>query len=135
VSGRVLIDTNAYAALMAGSADVADVLSESEAVLLSAVVVGELPDGFVGGAREQENRRDLRRFRAKPRTVLVPVTDETAEWFAVLKQQLRRKGTPVPISDVWIAATCMEHGAASLSFDGHFRDIDGLRIVAIEAGG
>lgn len=134
MSGRVLIDTNAYSALMAGSTAVAGVLAESEAVLLSPIVVGELLDGFLGGTKEQENRRELRQFRAKPRTVLVPVTDETAEWFAVLKQQLRKKGTPIPINDVWIAATCMEHGAALLSFDGHFREIDGLRAVAIEAG-
>jgi tRNA(fMet)-specific endonuclease VapC len=133
VSGRVLIDTNAYSALMAGSTAVADILAESEAVLLSPIVVGELLDGFLGRTKERENRRELRLFRAKPRTVLVPVTDETAEWFAVLKQQLRKKGTPIPINDVWIAATCMEHGAALLSFDGHFGGIDGLRAVAVEA--
>ena len=133
MSGRVLIDTNAYSALMAGSTAVAGVLAESEAVLLSPIVVGELLDGFLGGTKERENRRQLRQFRAKPRTVLVPVTDETAEWFAVLKRQLRRKGTPIPINDVWIAATCMEHGAALLSFDGHFREIDGLRAVVVEA--
>lgn len=135
MSGRVLIDTNAYSALMAGSTAVADVLAESEVVVLSAIVVGELLDGFKGGTKEQENRRELRRFRTKPRTVLVPVTEETAEWFAVLKQQLRRKGTPIPIDDVWIAATCMEHGAALLSFDGHFGEIEGLRLVDMEAEG
>ncbi len=134
MTGRVLIDTSAYSALMGGWTAVADALAESEAVLLSVVVVGELTDGFLGGTRERQNRDGLRRFREKRRTVAVPVTEDTAEWFAVLKQQLRRKGTPIPLNDVWIAATCMEHGAALLSLDSHFRAIDGLRHVLLEGG-
>lgn len=128
--GRVVIDTNAYSALFAGDAAIADVLAESEAVLLSAIVVGELLDGFFGGARERENRALLDRFREKGRTILVPITDSTTEWFALVKQQLRKKGRPIPVNDVWIAATCMEHGAALLSRDGHFAEIDGLRLLS-----
>ncbi|HAW87232.1 MAG TPA: VapC toxin family PIN domain ribonuclease, partial [Spirochaetaceae bacterium] len=65
-------------------------------------------------------------FRQKPRTSLVPITDATAEWFASLKQQLKRKGTLIPINDVWIAASCLEHGAGLLSLDRHFSAVDGL---------
>lgn len=117
--GRVLIDTNAYTALLGGNEKIADELSESDAVLVSPVVLGELLDGFAGGDRYSENRE-------KPRTVCVPITDETAEWFALIKQQLRKKGKPVPINDVWIAASCMEHGAKLISLDAHFSHIDGL---------
>lgn len=123
---RVVIDTNAYSALLAGEEPIADALAESEEVLLCAVVIGELLDGFAGGSKEAENRRRLEQFRQKPRTVTVPITRATAEWFAQIKQQLRRKGRPIPINDVWIAAVCMEHGAAILSEDGHFAQIDGL---------
>lgn len=123
---RVVIDTNVYSALFAGDEAVAQALSESEDVLLCAVVIGELLDGFAGGSKEAENRRQLDRFRQKPRTTTVAVTATTAEWFAQIKRQLRRKGNPIPINDVWIAAVCMEHGAALLSKDGHFGHIDGL---------
>lgn len=123
---RVLLDTNAYCALMTGDGRVADALQKSQAILLSAVVVGELLDGFRGGTRNQENRLILERFREKPRTVCVPLTDTTAEWFAEIKHMLKRKGKPIPINDVWIAASCMEHGAQLMSFDGHFAEIDGL---------
>ncbi len=128
---RVLIDTNAYAALMAGNTCIADTLAESDAVLLSAVVIGELYDGFRGGSRSRENHETLRRFREKPRTVGIPVTDSTAEWFAEIKQMLRKKGRPIPMNDVWIAASCMEHGAHLLTLDTHFTDIDGLLQVNI----
>jgi predicted nucleic acid-binding protein len=123
---RVMLDTNAYTALLAGDGRVADELARSEAILVPAIVVGELFDGFRGGTRNQENRLMLERFRNKPRTVLVPVTDATADWFALIKQMLRRKGRPIPVNDIWIAAACMEHGARLISFDSHFADIDGL---------
>lgn len=125
---RILIDTNAYTALLTGDDRIARILGESDAVLLSSIVLGELYDGFLGGRRNAENRRVLSQFREKSRTVVVPVTDTTAEWFAHLKQVLRRNGTPIPINDVWIAASCMEHGAALLTYDTHFTTIEGLLI-------
>lgn len=123
---RVLFDTNVYSALMAGDQDIAGILSGYDAVLISPVVVGELLDGFRGGRRERENREILDRFAGKPRSVHIPVTDTTAEWFAEIKAQLKRKGKPIPINDVWIAASCMEHGAYLFSPDRHFDYIDGL---------
>jgi tRNA(fMet)-specific endonuclease VapC len=123
---RVLVDTSAYSAMMGGDTDVPEILSQYESVLMSPIVMGELYDGFLGGARNEENRKILARFIAKPRTVCIPVTENTSDWFAEIKQGLRRKGRPIPINDVWIAASCMEHGARLLSFDDHFNHIDGL---------
>jgi tRNA(fMet)-specific endonuclease VapC len=76
--------------------------------------------------RSKENRDILERFRAKPRTICIPITDATSEWFAEIKRQLRLKGKPIPSNDLWIAAGCMEHGARLLTFDAHFAEIDGL---------
>lgn len=123
---RVLLDTNAYTALLAGDERVASILASSEAVLLSPIVIGELVDGFLGGSRQRENRETLERFRSKPRTVMVPITDETSERFALVKRQLRAKGRPIPANDLWIAASCLEHGAMLLSFDQHFAWVEGI---------
>ena len=123
---RCLLDTNAYSALIAGDERIADVLRDADAVLLSPVVIGELYDVFLGGTRNVRNREILEGFRQKPRTVMVTILDETAEWFEEIKQMLKRKGKPIPINDVWIAASCMEHGARLLSLDSHFSYIEGL---------
>ena len=123
---RLLLDTNAYAALMAGDTRVADALAKAEAILISSIVLGELLDGFLNGSRERQNRELLERFLAKPRTVKLPITPDTAEHFAAVKRQLRRKGKPIPTNDVWIAASCLEHGATLLSFDTHFAEVDGI---------
>lgn len=123
---RVLINTNAYTALLAGDGRIADALAKSDAVLLSPVVVGERLDGFLNGARAAADRAALERFRAKPRTVGIPITADTAEWFARIKRALRAKSRPLPANDVWIAASCLEHGAKLISFDAHFVAVDGL---------
>ncbi len=123
---RILIDTNAYAALMAGDRRIADLLAKAEAVLVSPIVIGELYDGFRNGIRLRENREIFEHFREKPRTVMVPITDTTAEWFAEIKTILKKKGKPIPTNDVWIAANCMEHGAMLISLENHFGEIDGL---------
>lgn len=111
---------------MAGDMGIADELARNEAILLNPIVIAELLDGFLNGTRNLENRSILERFREKPRTVCVPITNETADWYAEIKRILRKKGRPIPINDVWIAASCMEHGARLLSLDAHFSEIDGL---------
>ena len=80
---RVLIDNNAYTALMTGDGRIAEELARSEAVLLSPVVLGELYDGFKGGTRQRENHVILNKFRDKPRTMSIAITENTAEWYAV----------------------------------------------------
>ena len=45
-------------------------------------------------------------------------------------QTIRQKaGTPIPQTDVWIAAKTLEHGAELCTRDGDFRAIANLRIV------
>jgi predicted nucleic acid-binding protein len=56
---------------------------------------------------------------------------ETAERFALIKDALRRKGKPIPVNDIWIAARCMETGSVLLSGDEHFNSIGGLLIRRI----
>jgi tRNA(fMet)-specific endonuclease VapC len=42
------------------------------------------------------------------------------------KRRTRRKGRPIPLNDVWIAAHCLDTGACLVSFDRHFEDVEGL---------
>jgi len=108
---------------------IAQFLDEAEIVYLSTIVVGELLAGFKGGTMERQNRLYLKDFIKKGgKTVIAPVGTETAERFALVKDALRRKGRPIPVNDIWIAAQCMERGAILLSRDQHFSAIDGLMV-------
>lgn len=126
---KVLLDTNAYSRLGQGDPALAGLVREAGSILFSTVVAGELLAGFRRGTRHEENLAALRRFLASPRVSLLPVTWTTADRFGRILADLRRKGRPIPTNDVWIAAHAMESGAELVSFDPHFRQVDGLAWV------
>lgn len=124
----ILVDTNAYAAFKRGDAAVVTVLQHAPSLLICATVLGELLAGFAAANRESVNRSELTQFIQSPRVKVVASTAATADLYALVYAALRRKGLPIPSNDLWIAASCLEHGAALLTFDAHFRAIDGLRV-------
>ena len=77
---RLLLDTNAYSELARGHSTVAGLVREAEALLLSAVVVGELLGGFRRGTRWEENFAGLRRFLAEPQDLYQRVCVHYRRW-------------------------------------------------------
>ena len=114
---------------MAGDVEVAEVLRHAPRIHLNSIVLGELIGGFAAGTREAANRRGLSQFLDSPRVSILDVTVQTADAYAQVWLGLRRKGQPIPANDLWIAASALEHGAVLLTLDGHFRQVDGLRVV------
>jgi tRNA(fMet)-specific endonuclease VapC len=127
---KVLLDTNAYTALLAGDETVLDALAGAETVFVSVVVLGELFAGFRGGAREAENRKQLEAFLGRTPVRTLEVSRATAEVFGAVKRQLQVAGTPIPVNDVWIAAHAVEMGAWLLTYDRHFCAVPGLLLWA-----
>jgi tRNA(fMet)-specific endonuclease VapC len=125
---KVLIDTNAYSALLSGDGRVLDALAGAEQVGMSVFVLGELYSGFKGGSREKENKARLAAFSNRPTVMRLDATDETAQVFGEVKHHLRTTGTPLPINDVWIAAHALEHGMVLITYDTHFVKVPGLRL-------
>ncbi len=123
----ILLDTNAYTDFMLGEAAVVDVVAHADRLGLCSIVLGELLGGFAAGARAARNRAELATFLESPRVEVVPITAQTADSYALVYAGLRRKGRPIPTNDLWIAACALEHGAALLTRDAHFAQIDGLR--------
>ncbi len=123
---KVLLDTNAYCALLKGDEVVLNAIGEADIVFISVIVMGELYAGFCGGVKEPENKKWLNDFLSKPTVSILSVSKETAEIFGVVKQQLKSAGTPIPINDVWIAAHAIENGAKLISYDQHFKQVSGI---------
>jgi tRNA(fMet)-specific endonuclease VapC len=123
---KLLLDTNAYVALMRGHTGVAGRVRRAERIVLSAIVAGELIFGFRNGSRYEKYISDLDDFLENRYVEFLPVSYTTADRFGRIAAFLRRKGTPLPANDIWIAAHAIESGAELLSFDRHFENIDGL---------
>ena len=125
----VVVDTNVYCHAMRGDPASARLLRQSEQLVLPVVVIGELLAGFKGGGRERGNKDQLYAFAQTERVRVADVTTSTAEFYSLVLNQLREKGTPIPTNDIWIAAITIEQGAGLATTDSHFRKIEGLYLV------
>lgn len=125
---KVLLDTNAYTKLLLGREEVLEELGKADIVYMSVIVLGELYGGFIGGTKEQENKKILEKFLTKPRVEIIQITKESAEIFGMLKHTLASLGTPLPTNDIWIASQALEMGAVVVTYDEHFLKIPGIRI-------
>lgn len=123
----IALDTNAYTAFKRGDEQIVTVLQHAPIIIVCVTVLGELLGGFAAGKRESHNRSELTQFLNTPRVKVVSSTIATADLYALVYAALRRKGQPIPTNDLWIAASSLEHGAALLTLDAHFQNIDGLR--------
>ena len=128
---NILLDTNAYSALMSGRPEVAERVRLAEKIVLSTVVAGELLFGFRNGTRFEENYHRLSAFLDNPFVELLPVTLNTADRFGRIAAALRSKGNPIPTNDICIAAHTMESGGDLLSYDQHFSAVDGLAWIPL----
>jgi len=127
---KVCLDTNAYSRLMRGHPPLAELLESADEVLVPATVLGELYAGFDMGARREANMRQFRDFLALPGVTTIAVTPDMAERYGILVNQLARQGTPIPTNDIWIAASALDTGARLVTYDPHFRHVQGLLAIS-----
>lgn len=125
---KIVLDTNAYTKLLAGAKEVFNAVAIAEVVYMSIFVLAELYTGFKGGSKERHNKEILNNFLNKSIVKILNGTNETAEIFASVKNQLKQAGKPIPINDAWIAAHALETGSVLVTYDEHFKYIGGLRV-------
>lgn len=49
--------------------------------------------------------------------------------YGKIKSSLRKKGSPIPENDIWIAAIALHHKLTLVTRDGHFNQVSGLKSV------
>lgn len=126
---KIFIDTNIYSNAMKGEEASIKIFRQYEILLISPVVIGELLAGFRRGKLEDKNRQQLKNFLSRDRVKVVTISMETSEFYSFILNELKTQGTPIPINDIWIAASVMEHGAGIATNDSHFEKIKGLMII------
>lgn len=117
---NLAIDTNAYTAFCKNDPVAVDAVQRADRIVLPLIVLAELRSGFSVGKRGAENEATLQRFLSS-RRVSVECPDEgTTFVYARLFGYLRKKGAPIPINDLWIAAITLQTQSTLLTFDTHF---------------
>lgn len=117
---RIAIDTNRYADLVKGVPGVVEIVAVADEVFVPLIVVGELRAGFAAGTKQARNEGVLRRFLAEPDVSVLCPDDQTSFHYAAVFAELRRRGTPIPTNDLWIAALVLQHGLVLHARDRHF---------------
>ena len=129
---KILLDTNAYSAMVRGNRAIREFIVSAKWILLPAFVLGELEYGFRGGSRFTENHADLLKFLSMPGVRVVQTTPNTAWRYGELKDSLRKAGKPIPENDVWIGAMALEHDLPVLSLDGHFETLESFGVQRLK---
>lgn len=125
---QLLIDTNVYVAFKRNEPDVIELFQQAESIAVNTIVLGELLAGFKGGVRETANRNELDQFLDSPRVTLFTLDESSADFFALVFNNLKQTGKPIPTNDIWIAASAMQHGRTLATLDSHFSYIAGLSL-------
>jgi len=126
MSGGMALETSVAVRFLNGDAAItARVLAVTE-VVLPIVVVGELLFGAENSTRPLQNLPRYLEFISA--CVVTPLGRETATTYARTRLALKRKGRPIPMNDVWIAAQCLEHGWVLVTDDTDFDYVDGLAL-------
>ena len=124
---KLVLDTNIYTDYAQGLPDVVEMMAiHGTQIFFPSIVLGELHYGFMKGSKKQLNERKLHQFITQLHVNIIDANDEVARKYATIMLSLIKKGTKIPINDVWIAASCMNVGGTLFTRDRHFDAIDQL---------
>lgn len=123
---RIAVDTNRYRDFCDGVPDVVEQFRLADEIQLPFVTLAELRAGFLCGTAARRNEGILIRFLNRPRTRLLYPNQDTTHHYARCFAQLRAQRTPIPITDIWIAALVLQHDLLLYSRDAHFDRIPQL---------
>ena len=120
---RLALDTNAYTAFCKNNSRAVEAIRQADRILLPLPVIAELRGGFAVGRKGVENEAILQRFLNSNRVSIESPNENTTFIYAKLYSYLRKKGTPIPINDLWIGAITLQNDATLITFDQHFNEL------------
>ncbi len=120
---KLALDTNAYRAFMEGEKKAVDLVRHAVVIGIPVPVLAELRFGFLAGTKGRQNESSLLKFLDSSRVEILSCDQQTSYFYAQIKLQLKKQGTPIPINDVWIAALVTQHSMTLYTYD---RDFDYL---------
>jgi tRNA(fMet)-specific endonuclease VapC len=123
----MILDTNAVSALFIGDNHLARVLAGSPRHQLPVIVLGE----YRYGLKRSRHQKALETLldQLEHESDVLSVEADTATIYAEVRDQLRRRSTPLPENDVWIAALALQYNQPIATQDKHFDFVSGLRRI------
>jgi tRNA(fMet)-specific endonuclease VapC len=130
MSGKYLLDTNIVIRLFAEDQVVIIWLKEAPEIYIPSIVLGELFYGAQKSANIESNT--LKIIELSYHSTILPCDSETAKHYGNIKNQLKKKGRPLPENDIWIGAIAKQHGLSLVSGDLHFKEIEDISLLELK---
>jgi tRNA(fMet)-specific endonuclease VapC len=102
-----LIDTNIIIEVFNGNKNYADKIHKLDIVYVPSIVLGELYVGINRVTNKAKHLKILNYFMQL--CTVLEVDSQTALHYGEIVAELHKKGKPIPINDVWIAAIALQH--------------------------
>ena len=77
----------------------------------------------------EKNRKELSEFMSTKRVISIQIDNNTSEYFGQIFKELKLKGKPIPTNDIWIGAIAKQYDLPIFTYDKHFSEIDGIKII------
>jgi predicted nucleic acid-binding protein len=123
----MILDTNALSAAADNDPAMIAHLARADQLTLPVIVLAE----YRYGIAQSRNRAAYANWlKALLNDCLVlDINEPSTHHYAEITLDLRRKGTPIPTNDIWIAALCRQHALPLLSRDRHFDLVAGIKRI------
>ena len=125
IGNKYLLNTNIIVEIFKGNKIIAEKVNKLSEFYISAIVSGEL---FVGTNRVINKDAHLKRLNDLLFTKVFPIDNITSKIYGKIVADLFKKGKPIPLNDIWIAATTFQHELVLITSDSHFTEIDDLKV-------
>ena len=124
----MILDTNALSAAADREPSALEVVARADHLEVPVIVLAEYRLGIAQSRYKTAYEKWLREWIAA--VSVLDIDGETTNSYAAIGAELKKKGTPIPTNDLWIAALCRQHSFPLLSRDTHFDFVAGLRRIA-----
>ena len=124
------LDTNVITKMLDKDPVAIRMVEKTERPCTSIIVAGELYYAALKSGRPEANLKIFREVISNIEVIFID--DVVTLSYGKIKTALKKKGTPIPDNDIWIAACAMVHGLSIATFDGHFSEIPELNLVPVD---
>ena len=126
---RGIADTSVFIARESGRPILEASLPDELAI--SVITIGELRAGVLAAADGRVRDRRLATLTAALSLGPVPIDEDVAAAWSLLRLRLRDRGLRMGVNDSWIAATAISLGVALVTQDHEIQAIDDLSVIRV----
>lgn len=123
----MILDTNALSAGADDEPAAVELFKKADVIALAVIVLGEYRFGIAQSRKRNDYEDWLQRLIGVSQ--VLEVDEQTTQYYAHVRVDLKTVGRPIPSNDIWIAALCRQHSLPLLSRDRHFDAVSGIKRI------